>query len=86
MLKIGSGFQKRVGPKGLQISGGQKQRIALARCLLREPSMFMFDEATSAMDNQTEKMVQESLRSVIAGKKRSMFLTESPQFRKVTRS
>eukprot|EP01016_Furgasonia_blochmanni_P016046 TRINITY_DN1908_c0_g2_i1.p1 TRINITY_DN1908_c0_g2~~TRINITY_DN1908_c0_g2_i1.p1 ORF type:complete len:568 (+),score=146.81 TRINITY_DN1908_c0_g2_i1:65-1768(+) len=63
-----SGFQKTVGPKGLQISGGQKQRIALARCILREPSLFMFDEATSAMDNQTEKSVQETMKPVLAGK------------------
>eukprot|EP01016_Furgasonia_blochmanni_P002367 TRINITY_DN10930_c0_g1_i1.p2 TRINITY_DN10930_c0_g1~~TRINITY_DN10930_c0_g1_i1.p2 ORF type:complete len:132 (+),score=21.85 TRINITY_DN10930_c0_g1_i1:64-459(+) len=64
----GSGFQKMVGPKGSQISGGQKQRIAIARCLLKDPPLFLFDEATSALDNQNEKMVQDCLNSVMVGR------------------
>ena len=43
-------FKRNVGPKGSHVSGGQKQRIAIARALLREPSILLLDEATSALD------------------------------------
>ena len=43
-------FQKKVGPKGSHVSGGQKQRIAIARAILRQPTVLLLDEATSALD------------------------------------
>ena len=57
-----------VGPKGSQISGGQKQRIAIARAILTGPSVLLLDEATSALDAQNEKVVQESLDTIMKGK------------------
>lgn len=45
-----TGFDKMVGVKGSHISGGQKQRVAIARVLLRKPSILLLDEATSALD------------------------------------
>jgi ABC-type bacteriocin/lantibiotic exporter with double-glycine peptidase domain len=54
-------FQKNVGPRGSHISGGQKQRIAIARILLRSPSVLLLDEATSALDAENEVKVQNSL-------------------------
>jgi ABC-type multidrug transport system fused ATPase/permease subunit len=47
-----------LGAGGAQISGGQKQRIAIARGILKNPSMFVFDEATSALDRKNEKLIQ----------------------------
>ena len=52
----------------MQVSGGQKQRIALCRCLVRQPSIFLFDEFTSALDADTEKAVFEALKPVLRGK------------------
>ena len=66
--KFGTGFQRKVGPKGSQLSGGQKQRIAIARAIMKNPSLLILDEATSALDAQNEKIVQESLDRIMAGK------------------
>jgi ATP-binding cassette subfamily B (MDR/TAP) protein 1 len=49
--------ERRVGPKGSNISGGEKQRVACARALLREPTIFLMDEGTSALDIVTERNV-----------------------------
>ena len=66
--KFGTGFQRKVGPKGSQMSGGQKQRIAIARAIMKNPSVLILDEATSALDAQNEKIVQESLDKIMNGK------------------
>ena len=65
---FGSGFERKVGPKGSQLSGGQKQRIAIARAILKNPSVLILDEATSALDAQNEKEVQQSLDQIMQGK------------------
>ena len=66
--KFGTGFQRKVGPKGGQLSGGQKQRIAIARAILKNPSVLILDEATSALDAENEKTVQEALDKIMGGK------------------
>ena len=61
-------FQKNVGPKGSHISGGQKQRIAIARAILRNPTILLLDEATSALDVHNQFRVQNSLDRIMEGK------------------
>ncbi|XP_057672647.1 ATP-dependent translocase ABCB1-like [Diorhabda carinulata] len=56
-----NGYNTLVGEKGAQLSGGQKQRIAIARALIREPTLLLLDEATSALDNTSEAKVQAAL-------------------------
>ena len=53
-----------VGERGLKLSGGEKQRVAIARAILKQPSIFLFDEATSALESRTEKDIQQSLDEV----------------------
>ena len=62
------GYDSIVGERGLKLSGGEKQRVAIARTILKDPSVFLFDEATSSLDTHTEKEIQESLKQVSSGR------------------
>ncbi|MBL6931710.1 MAG: ABC transporter ATP-binding protein/permease [Rhodospirillales bacterium] len=62
------GYKTVVGERGLKLSGGEKQRVAIARTILKRPSIFLFDEATSSLDTHTEKEIQESLKQVSSGR------------------
>ena len=66
ILTLPDGYETRVGERGLKLSGGEKLRVAIARVVLKDPSILVFDEATSALDSQTEREIQESLRAISA--------------------
>ena len=59
--KLPLGFATRIGERGQKLSGGQRQRLALARAILKDPPILVLDEATSAVDNETEAAIQRSL-------------------------
>lgn len=65
--KLPNGLDYDVGYSGSKLSGGQKQRIAIARALVRHPSLLILDEATSALDRKNEKLIQQTLDRISRG-------------------
>lgn len=66
IASLPEGYYTQVGERGLKLSGGEKQRVAIARTILKRPSIYIFDEATSALDTLTEKSIQASLKELSA--------------------
>ena len=66
--ELPKGLDTPIGERGQKLSGGQRQRLSIARAVLRDPPILIFDEATSAVDNETERAIQRSLRQVAKGR------------------
>ena len=68
MLSLPQGYDTVVGERGQKLSGGQRQRLSIARAVLQDPPILVLDEATSAVDNETEAAIQRSLTRLSRGR------------------
>ncbi len=68
VMTLPQGYETIVGERGIRLSGGQRQRLSIARAILKNAPIMIFDEATSAVDTETEKVIHDNLSSIIKGK------------------
>jgi ATP-binding cassette, subfamily B, multidrug efflux pump len=68
IMRFEEGFQTRIGERGITLSGGQKQRVSIARAIIKQPKILLFDDALSAVDTKTEEEILKNLGKIMKGR------------------